>query len=196
MPRTPRVASLTGYYHFINRGVNKRHLFHRKADYLRYLNLISEYSTKLDVKLHHYCLMPNHTHLLLHAGSVESLSRFGHFIQRNYAYYYCKTHNWSEQVFRNRFKSIPIESDGQFLECARYIERNPLDLGYAGKLANYPYSSYAFYALNEPNNLIEPSIVYQGLGESVARRAMAYRVYVETSRSYESTDEKAQPVAF
>ncbi len=185
MPRKPRQTSLAGTYHFINRGVNKKLLFHKPEDYEYYLNLLKQYSQSLEVKIHHYCLMTNHTHLLVGTEDMANLSKFGHFVQRRYAYYYCKTHHWHEQVFRKRFISLPIENDGNFLECARYIERNPIEAKIVGDLKIYPYSSFRFYAYNKTNSLITESQPYLGLSENLNERTLAYRFYVEQGRMQE-----------
>lgn len=186
MPRRPRQESPTGVYHFINRGVNKKKIFHNASDFGCYRKLLREYSDKLVIQIYHYCFMSNHTHLLLKAPDVQSLSRFGHFTQRRYAYYYCKTYHWSEQVFRKRFLSIAIEKDEHLLECGRYIERNALEAKLAERLEDYAYTSYPFYAYNEPDDLLTESPLYSTLGMTPPERMAAYRFYVIQNRQQES----------
>lgn len=185
MPRKPRQISPAGVYHFISRGVNKKHLFHCRDDYEYYLCLLKEYSERLAIKIYHYCLMPNHTHLLIQVDDVTSLSRFGHFVQRRYAYYYCKNHHWSEQVFRKRFISLPVEDDQYLLECGRYIERNPLKTKLCSDPKDYPYTSYSFYGHNKPNVLITSSPAYLGLSPRQEERAVIYQNYVMQPRIQE-----------
>ena len=184
MPRHPRQVSPTGVYHFINRGVNKKILFHRPEDFDYYLKLILEYKERLNIQIYHYCFMSNHTHMLLQAADTSPLSQFAHFIQRRYAYYYCKTYHWSEQVFRKRFIALPIEKDAYLLECGRYIERNPLDAHLVENLINYYYSSYNFYAYNKPDPLVTESPLYSTLGRSQDERMNIYRFYVDHNRNY------------
>ena len=54
MPRGPRPQSSTGYYHWINRGVNQKKLFHSKSDFERFLDLIKEYKERFQLSLFHY----------------------------------------------------------------------------------------------------------------------------------------------
>lgn len=185
MPRKPRQASQSGFYHFINRGVNKKKLFHRDEDYLFYLGLLKEYSSRLPILIYHYCLMNNHTHLLVKADSVDFLSQFGHFVQRRYAYYYCKTYRWSEQVFRKRFISIPIKDDEYLLECGRYIERNPLSANLVEDPKDYPYSSYSYYSHKKEDSLITSNPLYEIMGKDSSERMAAYRFYVSYTREQE-----------
>lgn len=187
MPRKSREISPTGAYHFINRGVNKKHIFHKAGDYERYMQLVKEYAREFKIEIYHYCLMVNHTHFLLKTEDLSLLSKFGHFVHRRYAYYYCKAYQWPEQVFRRRFVSIPIEDDAHFLECGRYIERNPLEAGLVDDLRNYSFTSYSYYAYNELNPLITSSPVYESLSNQPHERRAAYRLYVTQNRKNEST---------
>lgn len=129
--------------------------------------------------------MTNHTHLALKADELSALSTFGHFVQRRYAYYYCKTYRWSGQVFQGRYKSLPVEDDRYLLECGRYIERNPLKAGLAKEPTDYPYSSHTFYAQGLKNHLITPSPAYLGLDKSEDRRRALYSTYVCETRPQE-----------
>lgn len=185
MPRKPRQPSPAGVYHFITRGVNKKKLFHREDDYSRYLELLNEYCVKLGVQIYHYCLMTNHVHIALKAEDLSNLSRFAHFTQRRYAYYYCKTYRWSEQVFRRNFLSLPISDDAYLLECGRYIERNPLKAKLVEDPRDYPYTSYPFYAFGTKDCLLSESPLYSTLGASDKERMAAYRFYVTHTRAQE-----------
>ena len=178
MARKPREESAAGIYHFVTRGVNKKQLFHQKEDYAYFLELVKEYIKKLDMQAYHYCLLTNHAHLVVSAPNLKALGQFGHFVHRRYAYYYCKTHNWSEQVFRRHFRSKPIADDAYLLECGRYIERNPVEAGLAQTPRDYPHSSYRFYAEGEDNPLLTESPLYSNFGNSPSERMAAYRMYV------------------
>ena len=191
MPRKPRAQSESGFYHFITRGVTKKKLFHQDSDFKFYLALLDKYRQQYEIKLYHYCLMTNHTHLLLKAEGIFPLSKFGHYIQRRYAYYYCKKYKWVGQVFQNRFRSIAIEKDSYLLECGRYIERNPLRAGLTKSLEEYPWSSYHFYVNGQANGLLEPSPMFLDLGDSIEKRQAAYREHLDASRPYEELVERS-----
>lgn len=147
---------------------------------------MAEYLTKLDMRLYHYCLMPNHTHLLVSAVDVGLLSRFAHFVHRRYTYHYCRAYGWSEQLFNRRFRSIPIESDGYLLECGRYIERNPLKSNRVQDVGDYPYSSYGFYVVGAASAFITRNPMYDTFGRTEEERRQAYKAYLLTPRPYES----------
>jgi len=72
--------------------------------------------------------MPNHIHLLVQAQKAKDLPKFMQGILQVYAHYYRKKYCSAGFVFQNRYKSSFIDKDSYLLECARYIERNPLKL--------------------------------------------------------------------
>ena len=100
MPIKNRTESPTGIYHWINRGITKKDLFHKAADYEFFLKRLAEYKAIYNIHIHHYCLMTNHIHLLIKAPSPYELSKFSQYIQRRYAYYYSKTHHWGGGIFQ------------------------------------------------------------------------------------------------
>ena len=129
--------------------------------------------------------MPNHTHLVLKANKADDLSRFAHYFQRRYAYYYCGAYGWAEQVFRKRFISIPIENDAQFLECARYVERNPLAAGLVERSQDYLYTSYHHYAYNKADGLVDSSPLLETLGKTAEEQGRLWQFYIAQERAYE-----------
>ena len=187
MPRQTRKASSTFVYHWIVRGVNKKSLFHWPADYFHYLRLLEEYKRRFNIRVYHYCLMSNHTHLILHSKDLASLSSFSHYVQRCYAYFYKTRHKWEGQVFQRSFRSFPVEDDRYLLECGRYVERNPVQAGLAAKAEDYSYSSFAFYAFSKKDPIVDASPAYLGLSNSEATRNIVYSNYVNANREHEQS---------
>ena len=185
MPRKPRLYSPTSVYHWINRGVNQKHLFHSKDDYEHLLALLLEHKADHGVEIYHYCLMPNHIHILLKCEDRDVLSSFSKIVQRRYAYYYCKAHKWKGQVFQRLYKALPVGQDSYLLECGRYIERNPVRAKLAEKPSQYTYSSHAFYAGQAESKLLTPSPAYLGISGNEYERQESYKDYVNDARPYE-----------
>jgi putative transposase len=191
MPRGQRAESPTGYYHWINRGVNQKKLFHFKDDFKAFLDLVQEYKERFEIDLFHYCLMTNHIHLLIKTNDIQALFRFSYYVQRRYAYYYCKAHKWRGQVFQRMYKSLPIDKDTYLLECGRYIERNPLRAKLVKSVGEWPYSSYSFYATGQRNNLITVSPAYLEMASETPKRQSIYQEYVNQERVYENIVDQA-----
>ena len=190
MPRKKREESPTGVYHWIARGMNKKDLFHRPKDYQRLRELIKEYQNPFSIAIYHYCFMTNHIHMLLHSETLEPLSRFSHFIQRRYAYYYCGKYKWTGSVFQRGYRSLPVDRDEYLLECGRYIERNPLKAKLVKSPEAYEHSSYRYYAQGEGDDLVSPSPAYLGLSRDVEERRRIYADYVTETRIQEEMIKK------
>lgn len=191
MARKPRPASESGYYHLISRGNNKKDLFHEAKDFEQYLLLLIQYASVNEVKLHHYCLMTNHTHLLVHSKLPEVLSRMMHGLQRCYVRYFSHKYQWTGHLFQGRFKSLPIESESYLLECGRYIERNPLRAKLVKDPADWLHSSYQAYAFGKHIPYLTCSAAYLNLAAAQTERQRLYRSYLQESRPYEQLIDKS-----
>lgn len=135
-----RVESPTGYYHVIQRGTGKQMLFEDQSDYLRYLNRLVEYGKDEEFELAAYCLMPNHTHLLIRSNS-EALGKVFHRFGTSYSRYFNAKYQHAGHVFQGRYLSEPITDEGYLRACVRYIHNNPVKAGYC-KRDEYQWSSY------------------------------------------------------
>ena len=88
-------------------------------------------------------------------------------------------------VWQGRYKSPLIEQESYFLECGRYIERNPLRAGMVTKLEDYAWSSYAHYALGQRDGLIDDDPYYDRLGRDAVERQLNYQKFVEIEGPYD-----------
>ena len=186
MGRKPRQQSSVGLYHVITRGNNKSRLFHGEEDFKEIRAVLKDYLEEYPLKIHHYCLMTNHIHLLVWAEELATLSRFMHGVQRSYHHYYRKAYTWFGHLFQGRYRSLPIEDEAYLLDCGRYIERNPVRAKMVEDPKDWEYSSYCFYAYGRADALVSPSIAYQALtARSEEDRCCLYRTHVEATRPYE-----------
>ncbi|MBR3539314.1 MAG: transposase [Eubacterium sp.] len=149
MPRQKRIASVTGVYHIMVRGVNKQRIFSHREDYQKYLQFLSDCKEQVHFDLYAFCLMPNHVHLLLHTEFSE-LERIMKCIGTRYASWY----NWKYarvgHLFQDRYLSEVVEDEQYFLTVIRYIHRNPVKAMMVRKPDDYPYSSYPGYFTSQP----------------------------------------------
>ena len=157
MPRLPRIE-IPGYYHIVNRGVERRKVFHSDEDFEYFLNLIIESSILHNVIIHNYCLMDNHYHLLLELKD-ENLSRFMQNINSSYANYFNKKYQRSGHLWQGRFKSWYVTSEAYLFTLIRYIEYNPIKAKIVKSLKDYKYSSYHQFFNNIPDFLQNSWIV-------------------------------------
>ena len=82
MARNMRVEVEGGLYHVITRGNDRQNIFHSKADYQKFLELLAQQKAACGFFLYAYCLMTNHVHLLIER-QIESIGRVARGGQRS-----------------------------------------------------------------------------------------------------------------
>jgi len=143
MPRKPRIE-IAGYYHIINRGVDKRVVFKEAEDYEYFEELMCIYAKSFNIILHNYCLMSNHYHLLIEIHQTN-LSKFMRQLNANYAIYFNKKYKRSGHLWQGRFQSWYVTDEAYLYTLMLYIEQNPLKAKMVKALEDYPYSSYHYF---------------------------------------------------
>ena len=102
-------------------------LFANGEDYLAFERVLAESLERPDAPhLLAWCLMPNHWHLVVHAGRRTNLSTWMQWVTVTH------THRWHVHsqtagdgpLYQGRFKSFPVQEDGHFLTVCRYVEAN------------------------------------------------------------------------
>ncbi len=76
-----------GFYHIINRGINRGNIFNSTVDKDKFSEIVCEVSSHYDFTIHRFVLMNNHYHLLLE-NTRENLSHSMRQINSTYAKYY------------------------------------------------------------------------------------------------------------
>lgn len=189
MPRLDRSETVCegSYHHIIQRGVNRATIFKDATDYQYFKKMLSRYLKKYPVCIYNYCLMPNHIHMLVSADHQTSLSRFMQCVFLAYSAYYRLRYKYTGYLWQGRFKNFPIKDDSYLLECARYIERNPIRTKHklVQSLNQFQWSSYKFYAFRTKDELITENPLYNSLASGDQERMAKYREYVEMERPYE-----------
>ena len=71
MARKRRIWFPGAIYHLMHRGVRRTAIFEEEMDYQVMLELLKVSLEKYNCKLHAYCLMTNHIHLLLETNDME-----------------------------------------------------------------------------------------------------------------------------
>lgn len=155
---------MVGYYHIVNRGVEKRAVFLDDEDFEMFLSLLCSGCQLYGVKTHAYVLMSNHYHLLIET-TQENLSKFMRHLNASYAIYFNKRYRRSGHLWQGRFKSWYVTDESYLYSLIRYIEDNPVKAKIVKRLGEYPYSSYlAFIEKVEPIPCLEASLMFQEFG--------------------------------
>ena len=143
MPRIARRKFNTTFFHIMVQGINKEYIFNTNKLKDKYLTLFQSNFDKCNIDLLAYCIMSNHTHMLIHSNCNEDMSNAMKRINTSYAMYYNKCNNRVGVVYRNRYKSQPIVDRQHLLNCVAYIHNNPVKAGIVKRPEQYIYSSYS-----------------------------------------------------
>ena len=191
MPRPPRLLLLQSYYHIITRGNNRHQVFKDQVDYQKFLEKLAIYKKELPFDLFHYCLMPNHVHLLVRTKAAANFSLLMKKLNLSYFYYFRRRYGWVGHFWQGRFKSQPVGKDEYFIQCGKYIELNPVRAGMVEKAEDFPYSSYKHYRCDTKDKLLTDDIFYDELGQSVSERQERYDQLVVSGVVQESYNKRS-----
>jgi len=144
MPRPLRIEYCGAWYHVMNRGINRMKIYLNDTHREVFLGLLEEISILFEIKIHSYCLMDNHYHLLLetpHANLGKAMRHLnGLYTQR-----FNRLENRDGALFRGRYKAILVETNNYLLKVSRYIHLNPIEANIVKDLNHYKWSSYRYY---------------------------------------------------
>jgi putative transposase len=141
MARPLRIEYPGAFYHVINRGNAGEEIFKNIRDREKFMTNLETATERFDLRIHTYCLMTNHYHLLVETPRAN-LSQAVKWINVSYAAYYNRKHQRRGHLFQGRFKAILVDADAYLKHLSRYIHLNPLRAKMVEDLAVYRWSSY------------------------------------------------------
>ena len=159
MPRKERITD-AGFYHIINRGVERRNIFIESEDYDKFLIILNEVFKQYKINIHTYCLMTNHYHLLIET-TERNISDAMRKFNSKYSIYFNKKYNRSGHLWQGRYASYYLYDDVHFWYVAKYIERNPIKANMVKQIEYYKYQSFFQWKFkSEYFNLIQNSKIF------------------------------------
>jgi len=143
MPRRCRRTLQGAVFHVMNRAVRRTILFETDNDYEAFIALVAEMLKKFKIKIIAYCLMPNHWHIVVICERLEELSNAMHWLESTHANRWNGAHGCrgSGAVYKDRFKSVPVQKNDSVRRICRYVERNALRKGLVPVAQAWKWSS-------------------------------------------------------
>ena len=143
MARAPRSKLPPGWFHCINRGVNRRIIFDKRDDYSWFTSSLLNYAFDCDLTIKSFCLMPNHWHIVLHCNDTKSMSHmFRKLLNAHTKYFHCKNGTIGYgPIYQGRYKSIPILDNETLQTICEYVEMNPVRANLVKNTTDWPWSS-------------------------------------------------------
>ena len=162
-----KVEFVTGqYYHIYNRGVNRDLIFRNPDNYLFLLRRVKEYSSRFEIALIAYCLMPNHYHFLLRQEGIQPVSKFVQNVFNSYTKAFNTAYHRTGTLFEGPYKALLVEKETHLLHLCRYIHRNPLEAGLVTNLDDWPYSNYLEWVGKRTGAIFDVQFVQEHFAES------------------------------
>ena len=192
MPRTARKKSVCGIYHIVLRGVNRQTVFYDDEDREVFLSRLKITKEKIDYDLYAFCFMGNHIHLIIKEKAQE-IGKIMQNLLSSYIFWYNSKYERVGNLFQDRYKSEPIDTDNYLLCAVRYVHQNPVKARIVNNPKYYKWSSYNAY-LNDRNNLVDTEVILSILkGQEGYKQFMAEEeknLFLEPSDKIHITDDK------
>ncbi len=177
MARKPRLHYPGACYHVILRGNAGHDVFFDTQDRNRFFFLLQEGIEKYDHRIHGYCLMTNHLHLVIQVGDV-SLSRIMQNVSFRYTSYVNHRLKQVGHLFQGRYKALLIDADSYLLQIIRYVHNNPVRAAMVIKPEDYPWSSHNVYLGNSSVPWLTTDWVLSQFSMKKTQAIELYRKYV------------------
>jgi putative transposase len=117
-----------GYYHVTTRGNDRRAIYLNDVDRELFLGLLRRVAVTCRWRLHAWCLMPNHFHLIVEI-SAENLARGMHQLNGVYAHWFTERYERTGHLFERRYSAKRVEGDEQLGNTVEYVINNPVEAG-------------------------------------------------------------------
>jgi REP element-mobilizing transposase RayT len=141
-------------YHVTARGNERRAIVRDDQDRQLFVTTLAEMVERFGVRVHAYCLMPNHYHLVV-GTPLGNLSQAVGWLQVTYTVRFNRRHRRSGHLFQGRFKAQLVEADAYAQWLVEYVHLNPvrprrkgevIARERAAELDAYSWSSHRDYA--------------------------------------------------
>ena len=156
-------------------------------DFKIFLQILESEAEKKACRIHAYCLMNNHFHLLVETGDI-GIGFFMKSLAERYAMFYNRRYGYKGHVFEGRYVSCLVKTDGYFLQTSRYIHLNPVKAKIVDRPEQYRWSSYITIMDMWNDGIVTPDKTLSFFAEGAAE----YRELVEAQARYTEDEEAIQ----
>ena len=177
MARKPRIHFPGAFYHVILRGNAGQSVFIDDSDRYRYYLLMQEATVKFGCRIHAFCCMTNHIHIVLQVGTLP-LSRIMQNLTLRYTAWINKKYRRTGHVFQGRYKAILLDADSYLLELVRYIHLNPVRAGIVSQPADYPWNGHLSYLGKEVIPWLTTELVLSQFSAEISQARKSYYEFV------------------
>ena len=164
------------------RGNNRAHIFNSDEDRTTLLKVIGSVKRRYGWKVHAYCLMTNHYHLLTETPE-PNIGAGMQWMNSTYAHRFNEKYDRIGHLFQRRYADGIILTDEHLREVIRYIPLNPVRAGLCKRPEDWPWSSCRAIlgsGSREPFLSVRPTLDRFSSDRDVARTLL--REWIEEGR--------------
>jgi putative transposase len=183
MSRPLRIEWPGALYHVTARGDRREPIVEDDLDRESWVTLLGQTCDRFSWRMHAWCLMGNHYHLLLETPEAN-LSQGMRHLNGVWSQRFNRRHGRVGHVFQGRFKAIFVEQQSYLLELARYIVLNPVRAGIVALPEQWSWSSYNGTIAAPASNATQAGLQSAWLlSQFSPRRSQAVARYIDFVRA-------------
>src|SRR5438105_1122882 len=154
MARKLRLEYAGAVYHVMNRGSHRQSVFRSDYDRELFLKTLGEACAKTDWRVHAWCLMSTHFHLVVETPAANRVAGMK-WLAGTYTGRFNRRHKVVGHLFAGRYKALFVDgSESGYLKTAcDYVHLNPA----RGKLLTAEQKLSAFRWSSFPEYLMTPA---------------------------------------
>jgi len=177
--RSLRIQYPGAYYHVTSRGNEQKDVFKSRKDREKFFSYLESATERYGARIHCYCLMSNHYHLLMETPE-GNLSQIMRHINGAYTTYFNVKRRRVGHLFQGRYKAILVEADRHAKELSRYIHLNPVRAGMVARPEEHVWSTYrAFIGQGPTPGWVRRDFILGYFAPNVTSAQQRYRKFVE-----------------
>lgn len=128
---------------------------------------------RTEFSLNNYSILPSHAHLII-TPKLHPINVVMHAINGPFSKIVNKKLKRKGHFWLDRYHSVLIKTDRQYLACMRYVDRNAYAAGLVRDPLDWRWSGTAHYLTGAKNKLIDEAQCYIQLGKTVQERQTEY----------------------
>lgn len=172
MGRLARVVIPGMAHHVTQRGNGRQQTFFADEDYQLYLRLLRSACECSRVQCLAYCLMPNHTHLILVPRTTDGLATCLARVHGSYAAILNAHQQRTGHFWQGRFKSAVMDARHRY-EALRYVLLNPVRARLVASADAWRWSSAVTYLRRVDDGLTDAAPMMEEIGDVATYLAAA-----------------------
>lgn len=165
------------YYHIIQRGHNRDHIFESETSKVAFLNMLLKLKRKYHFRLIFYALMDNHYHFVVQMRDVP-INRIIQRLNWRYCMYFNKKFSRTGTAYDGRYTAYHVQDERQFMSLIHYVAYNPVTANMVTRPSEYRWCAHRD-VLNGDDTIVDISLLMHHFHPDPDFALAAYHAFME-----------------